>query len=522
MAEPARRSPAPTDAAAKSDPAEAPHEAVATERPTLRFITCGSVDDGKSTLIGRLLYEQNFVFDDQLAALERDTVKHGTTGAAIDFALLVDGLEAERQQGITIDVAYRYFKTKRRSFIVADTPGHEQYTRNMATGASGADLAILLVDARKGLLTQTHRHATIASLLGIKHVVLAVNKIDLVDYDQAVFDGIVADFRRFAGKLGFDDVTAIPLSALAGDNLSTASARTPWYHGPALVAHLEQVDIVDTRADKPFRMPVQAIARPNLDFRGFVGTIAAGRIAPGDEVVVAGTGRVSSVARIVTADGDRPFAEAGDAVTLTLADEVDVARGDVLSRPTARPQVEDSFAANLIWMSDEPLRFGRSYLLKLATQTVPAVVSTLSYRLDINTFSQDQAATLRLNEVGLASITTNVPITFDPYADNTTLGAFILIDRETNQTVAAGMVAEGLRRATNVFKQKYAVSRTDRARLKHQRPGVLWFTGLSGSGKSTIADLVEARLNQSGAPHRHPRWRQRAARSQQGPRLLAA
>ena len=468
------------------------------ERPTLRFLTCGSVDDGKSTLIGRLLWEQNMVFDDQIAALERDSAKHGTTGEAMDFALLVDGLEAERQQGITIDVAYRYFKTARRSFIVADTPGHEQYTRNMATGASGSDLAILLVDARKGLLTQTHRHATIVSLLGLKNVVLAVNKIDLVDYDQAIFDGIVADFSRFAEPLGFADITAIPLSARNGDNLSSLSAKTPWYGGLSLVDHLEQVDVVDVRATRPFRMPVQWINRPNLDFRGFVGTLASGRVAVGEDIIVAGSGRTSKVARIVTADGDRPFAEAGDAVTLTLADEVDVARGDVFAHPKARPQVGEQFAANLIWMSDEPMRFGRSYLLKLATRTVPATVSALSYRLDINTFSQDEAATLRLNEVGLASITTTASVAFDPYAENTTTGAFILIDRETNQTVAAGMIAEGLRRATNVFKQSFAVTRTDRARLKHQRPGVLWFTGLSGAGKSTIANIVESKLNLAG------------------------
>jgi bifunctional enzyme CysN/CysC len=471
---------------------------LSAERPILRFLTCGSVDDGKSTLIGHLLYEQNLVFDDQLAALERDTAKHGTTGDAIDFALLVDGLEAEREQGITIDVAYRYFKTKTRSFIVADTPGHEQYTRNMATGASNADLAILLVDARKGLLTQTHRHATIVSLLGIKHVVLAVNKIDLVDYDQAVFDAIVTDFRRFAKKLDFHDITAIPLSARNGDNLSTQSAKTPWYQGPPLVAHLESVDIVDVRVEKPFRMPVQWINRPNLDFRGFVGTIASGTIAQGDEIVVAGSGRMSKVARIVTADGDLATGVAGDAITLTLQDEIDVARGDVFARPNARPQLADSFAANLIWMSDEPLRFGRSYFLKLGTRTVPATVSTLDYRLDINTFSQDEASTLRLNEVGLATIATNVPLAFDPYTENATTGAFILIDRESNETVAAGMVAHGLRQATNVFRQDFTVSRTDRARLKHQRPGVLWFTGLSGAGKSTIANKVESKLNLAG------------------------
>ena len=486
-------------AASASLPAIAPRiDADVDARPTLRFITCGSVDDGKSTLIGRLLWEQNQIFDDQLAALERDTVKHGTTGESIDFALLVDGLEAERQQGITIDVAYRYFKTPKRSFIVADTPGHEQYTRNMATGASGADLAILLVDARKGLLTQTHRHATIAALLGIRHIVLAVNKIDLVDYSQAVFDGIVADFAHFSAKLGFTDVTAIPLSARNGDNLSEPSPRMPWYAGPALIAHLETVDVADGRADTPFRLPVQWINRPNLDFRGFVGTVASGRVAVGDAIIVAGSGRTSSVSRIVTADGDMPVALAGDAVTLTLADEIDVARGDVLAHLHARPAVDDGFAANLIWMSDDPLRFGRSYFLKLGTRTVPATVSALAYRLDINTFAQDQATTLRLNEVGLATIATNAPLAFDPYADNKVTGAFILIDRETNQTVAAGTVAESLRRATNVFRQNTSVTRTDRARLKHQRPGVLWFTGLSGAGKSTIADKVESKLNLAG------------------------
>ena len=486
MSQPAVRVPA-----ASAVPASA-------ERPALRFLTCGSVDDGKSTLIGHLLYQQNLVFDDQMAALERDTARHGTTGEAIDFALLVDGLEAERQQGITIDVAYRYFKTPNRSFIVADTPGHEQYTRNMATGASNADLAILLVDARKGLLTQTHRHATIVSLLGIKHVVLAINKIDLVDYSRDVFDRIVADFARFAEKLGFTDVTAIPLSARNGDNLSTPSPNTPWYHGPSLVAHLETVDIVDGRAARPFRMPVQWINRPNLDFRGFVGTIASGRVAQGDEIVVAGSGRTSKVARIVTYDGDRAEAEAGDAVTLTLADEIDVARGDVFALPSARPQVATEFSADLIWMSDEPLRFGRSYLLKLATRTVPATVGALTYRLDINTFSRDEAMTLRLNEVGRATIALNAPVAFDPYAENATTGAFILIDRESNQTVAAGMIADGMRRATNVHRQHLAVSRTDRARLKHQRPGVLWFTGLSGAGKSTIANKVESKLNLAG------------------------
>ena len=468
------------------------------QRPALRFLTCGSVDDGKSTLIGRLLYEQNLVFDDQIAALERDSVKHGTTGEEIDFALLVDGLEAEREQGITIDVAYRYFKTPRRSFIVADTPGHEQYTRNMATGASNADLAILLVDARKGLLTQTYRHATIVSLIGIKHIVLAVNKIDLVDYSQEVFEAIVTGFRAFAEKLDFKIVTAIPLSARNGDNLSTPSAKTPWYTGPTLLEHLETVDVADDRADKPFRMPVQWVNRPHLDFRGFAGTIASGRIKAGDEIVVAGSGRTSTVARIVTFDGDKENAEAGDAITLTLTDEVDVARGDVFSAPRARPEVSDQFSAHLIWMSEEPLQFGRSYLLKLATRTVPASVSELKYRIDINTFGQDEAATLRLNEVGLVHLTVNVPVAFDPYSENRTTGAFILIDRATNGTVAAGLIDHGLRKATNVFRQDGAVSRIDRARLKHQKPGIVWFTGLSGAGKSTIANRVEGKLNAVG------------------------
>ncbi len=472
-------------------------DATTAAKPALRFLTCGSVDDGKSTLIGRLLWEQNLVLDDQLAALERDTLKHGTTGEAMDFALLVDGLEAERQQGITIDVAYRYFKTARRSFIVADTPGHEQYTRNMATGASNAELAILLVDARKGLLTQTHRHAIIASLLGIRHVVLAVNKIDLVDYSEAVFDAIVADFRRFAETLDFLDVAAIPLSARNGDNLSSKSPRTPWYRGPALVPYLEAVEIADDRAARPFRMPVQWINRPNLDFRGFVGTVASGRVATGETVVVAGSGRTTTVARIVSADGDRAMAEAGDAVTLTLADEVDVARGDVFAHPGSRPDVADGFAATLVWMADEPLRFGRSYLLKLATRTVPATVSALEYRLNVNDFARDQATTLRLNEVGRVRIATNAPLAFDPYAQNRTTGAFILIDREDNRTVAAGTVAEGTRRAATRSRAT-GVTRTDRARLKHQRPGVIWFTGPPGADVSAVAAQVEVRLNLAG------------------------
>ena len=477
---------------------DATSDLAAATKPALRFLTCGSVDDGKSTLIGRLLWEQNLVYDDQLAALARDSLKHGTTGAAMDFALLVDGLEAERQQGITIDVAYRYFQTARRSFIVADTPGHEQYTRNMATGASNAELAILLVDARKGLLTQTHRHAIIAALLGIRHVVLAVNKIDLVDYDEAVFSRLVTDFRRFAETLDFLDVTAIPLSARNGDNLSTKSPRTPWYRGPALVPYMDAVETADDRAARPFRMPVQWVNRPNGDFRGFVGTVASGRVAAGETIVVAGSGRTTKIARIVTADGDRTTAEAGDAVTLTLADEIDVARGDVLAHPGARPEVAEGFVATLVWMADEPLRFGRSYLLKLATRTVPATVSALAYRLDVNSFAQDRAATLRLNEVGRVTIATLAPLAFDPYVANRITGAFILIDRESNRTLAAGTVAEGLRRATTIAQATSTVTRADRARLLRQRPCVVWFTGPAGSETSAVASWLDSLLNRAG------------------------
>ena len=487
-----------SDLETSEGPARSAPAAGLADRVPLRFITCGSVDDGKSTLIGRLLYEQNMVFDDQLAALRRDTLKHGTTGEAMDFALLVDGLEAERQQGITIDVAYRYFRTARRSFIVADTPGHEQYTRNMATGASNADLAVLLVDARKGLLTQTHRHATIVSLLGIRHVVLAVNKIDLVGYDQGVFEGIVAAFAAFAARLAFTAVTAIPLSAREGDNLSTPSARMPWYDGPTLLAHLETVVIADDRAAGPLRLPVQWVNRPNLDFRGLAGTLASGRVAAGDEVVVAGSGRASRVLRIVTADGDRAAAEAGDAVTLVLAEEIDVARGDVLSGRRERPDVADRFTADLIWMSDEPLRFGRSYLLKLATRTVPATVEALAHRLDIDSFAPEPATTLRLNEVGRATLATSAPLAFDPFDRDATTGAFILIDRESHATVAAGIVRAGLAPPREAGRRADAVTRIDRARIKHQRPGVVWFTGPPGSAAGAVAASLEGRLNLAG------------------------
>jgi bifunctional enzyme CysN/CysC len=468
------------------------------ERPTLRFLTCGSVDDGKSTLIGRLLYEQKLIFDDQLAALERDSKKHGTDGENIDFALLVDGLEAEREQGITIDVAYRYFSTARRAFIVADTPGHEQYTRNMATGASNADLAIILVDARKGLLTQTYRHATIVSLIGIRHIVLAVNKIDMVDYDEKIFAKIVADFAAFAAPLGFQKITTIPISARFGDNVSSSSARTPWYQGPHLLAHLEEVDVEDDCAQQPFRMVVQWVNRPNLDFRGFAGTISAGSIRPGDEIVVAESGRSSKIARIVTADGDLDQAGAGDAVTLTLADEVDIARGDILAEKTARPQVADQFAAHLIWMSDEKMMPGRSYLMKIGARTLPVSITELKHRLDVNTQDKHAAKTLHLNEVGFCNLSASAPVAFDPYAENRETGAFILIDRFSNATAAAGMISFGLRRATNVHRQDLTVTKEARTQLKHHKPVILWFTGLSGAGKSTIANLVEARLNLRG------------------------
>ncbi|MGA2639236.1 sulfate adenylyltransferase subunit CysN [Methylocella sp.] len=471
----------------------------ASTPPTLRLITCGSVDDGKSTLIGRLLYEQSLILDDQLAALERDSKRHGTDGDNIDFALLVDGLEAEREQGITIDVAYRYVSTPRRSFIIADTPGHEQYTRNMATAASSADLAILLVDARKGLLTQTCRHAAIVSLIGIKHVVLAVNKIDLTGFDQAGFDKIVADFTAFAAPLGFKSITPIPISARHGDNVSEKSANTPWHRGPALLAFLEQVDVEEDQSGKPFRFPVQWVNRPHLDFRGFAGTIASGTVRPGDEIVVAASGKSSRVARVVTADGDVERASAGEAVTLTLADELDIARGDVLSDPKNRPEVADQFAAHLIWMSEEKLLPGRSYLLKSGSRTVPAAITELKHRLDVNTLGEMAARTLSLNEVGLCNLATTVPIAFDPYTGNHATGSFILIDRATNATAAAGLISFGLRRATNIHLQGLNVAKTDRARLNNQKPAALWFTGLSGSGKSTIANLVESRLYAHGA-----------------------
>ncbi len=466
--------------------------------PTLRLLTCGSVDDGKSTLIGRLLYEKKLIFDDQLAALERDSKKFGTIGDDIDFALLVDGLEAEREQGITIDVAYRYFATEKRSFIVADTPGHEQFTRNMATGASNADLAIVLVDARKGLLTQTHRHSIIVSLLGVRHVVLAVNKIDLVDFSETVFRRIVDDYRKFAEPLGFRTLIALPISARYGDNVSSLSARTAWYAGPHLLDHLEKIEVEENRRTAPFRLPVQWINRPHHDFRGFAGTIPSGQVARGDAIVAAGSGRQSTVLSLLIADREVESAEAGDAVTLTLADEIDIARGDVLSKPASRPEVADQFAAHILWMSAEPMLPGRSYLLKIGGRTTPASVTELKHRLDVNNFDKLAAKRLDLNEVGFCNIATTMPVAFDAYDENRETGAFILIDRATNETAAAGMIAHGLRRATNVHWHGLAVTREAHAALKHQTPAILWFTGLSGAGKSTIANLVEVKLHARG------------------------
>ena len=465
----------------------------------LRFITCGSVDDGKSTLIGRLLHDTKLLLDDQVAALESDSRKHGTQNGELDFALLVDGLAAEREQGITIDVAYRFFGTERRKFIVADCPGHEQYTRNMATGASTADLAVVLVDARKGLLTQTHRHSYIVSLLGIRHVVLAVNKMDLVGYDQSVFDAIVDGYRELAAQLGIPQVQAIPLSALKGDNMIAASQTMPWYAGPTLLDHLEQVNVEQVQVDSAssnaaFRLPVQWVNRPNQDFRGFAGTVVGGTVALGDEVAVLPSGRRSTVARIVTADGDLVQAGDGQAITLTLADEVDASRGDVIAAASDPPEVADQFAAHLLWMGDERLLPGRPYLLKLGTQTVGASVTEIKHKVDVNTQEHLAAKHLELNEVAYCNLHLDQPVAFEPYARNRTLGAFILIDRQSNATVAAGTLDFALRRAGNIHWQHLDVDRAARARIKHQQPRCLWFTGLSGAGKSTIANLVEKKL----------------------------
>ena len=470
------------------------HEA----KPLLRFITCGSVDDGKSTLIGRLLYDSKRLFDDQLAALEKDSRRHGTQGERIDYALLLDGLAAEREQGITIDVAYRYFDTDKRKFIVADCPGHEQYTRNMATGASTADLAVVLVDARKGLLTQTHRHSYIVSLLGIRHVVLAVNKMDLVDFDEAVFARIATDYRALARRLGIPEVTCIPLSALEGDNLSSRSTRTPWYNGPALLEHLEQVQVDAQEGGGSLRLPVQWVNRPHQNFRGYAGTLAAGEVKPGDEVIVLPSARRSRVSRVLDAEGDVASAAAGQAVTLTLADEIDISRGDVIAAAGDPPEVADQFAAHLLWMSDAPLLPGRPYWLKIGARTVSATVTEIKHRIDVNTQEHLAAKRLELNEVGYCNLSLDEPIPFEAYARNRTLGGFILIDRYDNGTAAAGTLDFALRRAGNVHWQHVDVDKAARARQKGQVPKVLWFTGLSGAGKSTIANLVDKRLHALG------------------------
>ncbi|GAA0318716.1 sulfate adenylyltransferase subunit CysN [Sphingomonas oligophenolica] len=462
----------------------------------LRFITCGSVDDGKSTLIGRLLYDSKMIFEDQLATLEADSKRVGTQGQEIDFALLVDGLAAEREQGITIDVAYRFFATEKRKFIVADTPGHEQYTRNMVTGASTADLAVILIDARKGVLTQTRRHSYLAHLIGIRNIVLAVNKMDLVDYDQGVFDTIVAEYGEFATSIGIESFTPMPISGFKGDNITSPSPNMPWYSGPPLMAHLEDVSLdADIAQAGPFRMPVQWVNRPNLDFRGFSGLVASGVIAPGDAVRVLPSGKTSTVARIVTSSGDLDEAVAGQSVTLTLADEIDCSRGDVISIAGDPPQVADRFEATIVWMADDAMIPGRAYWLKLATQTVSATVQAPKYQVNINTMEHLAAKTLDLNAIGVVEMATDRPIVFTPYADNHTLGGFILIDKITNATVAAGMLHFSLRRAQNVHWQAVDISREAHAAMKNQKPMVLWFTGLSGAGKSTIANLVEKKLH---------------------------
>ena len=463
----------------------------------LRFITCGSVDDGKSTLIGRLLYDSKMIFDDQLAALEADSKRVGTQGQNLDFALLVDGLAAEREQGITIDVAYRFLATARRKFIIADTPGHEQYTRNMVTGASTADLAVILIDARKGVLTQTRRHSYLAHLLGIRHIVLAVTKMDLVDYDAARFQVIVQDYQRFATSIGIAAVLAIPISGLNGDNISHRSARMPWHTGPTLLEHLETVDVAsDTEEIKPFCMPVQWVNRPNPDFRGFSGMVATGKVRSGDAVRILPSGKSTTIRRISTLDGDLSEAVAGQSVTLCFEDEVDCSRGDVIAQAEHPPEAADQFEATLVWMSEDEMLPGRPYWLKLGTTTVTVQVQSPKYQINVNTLEQLAAKTFELNAIGVANLSTDRPVVFESYSHNRDLGGFILVDKLSNATVAAGMVHFALRRASNIHWQKLDITREVRATLKNQRAAVLWFTGLSGAGKSTIANLVEKRLVQ--------------------------
>ena len=464
----------------------------------LRFITCGSVDDGKSTLIGRLLYESKLIFDDQLTQLAADSRRVGTRGGELDFALLVDGLAAEREQGITIDVAYRFFSTERRKFIVADTPGHEQYTRNMVTGASTADLAVILLDARKGVLVQTRRHSYLVHLIGIPRIVLAVNKMDLVGYSRATFEAIVAQYREFAERLGLADITPIPLSAVHGDNVITRGGNMPWYTGPALLEHLETVEVEAALAARPFRLPVQWVNRPNAEFRGFTGLIASGRVRPGERLRVLPSGRESRVARIVTAQGDLESAIAGQSVTITLDSEVDVSRGDVLAAADSAPEVADQFEATIVWLQEEPMLQGRTYLMKSGTRTLSATVTPLKHRVNVNSLEHEPAERLELNDIGVCELELDRPIPFEAYTENRTLGGFILIDRLTNNTAGAGLINFALRRSQNVHWQALDVDRQLRARLKGQKACVLWLTGLSGAGKSTIANRVEKRLAAAG------------------------
>jgi bifunctional enzyme CysN/CysC len=472
--------------------------AAARERGLLRFLTCGSVDDGKSTLIGRLLHETSSIFDDQMSALTRDSRVHGTVEDEVDLALLMDGLEAERQQGITIDVAYRFFSTAQRSFIVADTPGHEQYTRNMATGASTADLAIILVDAREGVLVQTRRHSYICSLLGIRNIVLAVNKMDLVDFDQGRFAAIVEGYRAFAMTLGFADIVAIPLSARYGDNVVVPSARMPWYEGTTLLSWLETAPAGIGAAEAPFRFPVQWVNRPDADFRGFSGNLASGRLAAGDKVAVAASGLTARVARIVTADGDLPAAEAGDAVTVVLDREIDIARGDMLVTPDTPGHFADQFAAHVVWMGEEPMLPGRSYLMRAGMQWQPVSFTAIKHRVDVNTLEHLAAPRLELNDIGVCNLSSARPIAFDPYSENRITGSFIIVDRFSFATVGAGMIDFPLRRATNIRREPLAVDKAAHAASKGQTPLIMWFTGLSGSGKSTIAKALERRLYAAG------------------------
>jgi bifunctional enzyme CysN/CysC len=486
------------EAARAEEAAAGPAPSGAGGKSLLRFLTCGSVDDGKSTLIGRLLYDSQLVLDDQLVALASDSRKSSSAGEELDFSLLVDGLQAEREQGITIDVAYRYFATPRRKFIVADTPGHEQYTRNMVTGASACDLAVILADARKGVLTQTRRHSFIVHLLGIRHVVLAVNKMDLVGFDQSRFEEISAEYRAFAAGMGIEHITCIPVSARSGDNVCRPSADMAWYSGPPLLTVLEEVDIAGEMRKRPFRMPVQWVCRPNLDFRGLAGTLVSGSVAPGDPVIVLPSGRATTLLRVVSHDGDLAIASEGDAVTLVFAEEVDAARGDCIADPGERPEIADQVAAHLIWMGDEPMLPGRPYIVKCGTQTATANVTSLKHKINIETLEHVASRQLALNEIGLCNFSFSRPLVFESYEASREMGGFILIDKISNATVGAGLIRFGLRRAENVHWQALSIDRSARASAKHQRPCCLWFTGLSASGKSTLANLLEKRLHASG------------------------